>query len=216
MKPHLRAFWVVLVLVALATTVLLAWYLRDIIREVVVVPIAYVLWLIGRTFESLPQALIWGALVMGTCLVALRLLAGSVPSSPPGGEAFSSGGRVSDWMRWIELTRQGRYSKDGLARHIGDTAIAVLAYQRRCSASEVRILIRDDELPLPPPLDAYLRAGVGRGTLRREWRLVSWLPFRVVHRQTEVVGEVEAILEVLESALGQETLSSAVLDREGA
>lgn len=202
MRRHLRAFWVVLALMAIVLAFLLAWSLRDLIREVVVVPIAYVFWLIGRAFEGLPQALIWGALVMGTFLTALRLLAGSVALLPPTHESLESGGRVSDWMRWIELTRKGRYSKDGLARHIGDAAFAVLAYEQRRSQSEVRLLVRDDELLLPSPLDAYLRAAVGRGSLRQETRAASLLPFRLVRPQPEVVSEVEVILDALESALG--------------
>ncbi len=210
MKPLPRLFWLFTVLVGLPLALVLAWVWRDLIRELVVIPLAYLFWMIGRSFESLPQPLLWGALVFGTCLAGFRLLAGGVAISPPAGEFSGSGGRVADWMRWISLTRRGAYSKDGLARHIGETAVAVLAYQRKCTQSEVRYLLRADALHLPPPMNAYLRAALGRESLRHDAAVFSLLPFRVHRPQPEIVAEVEAILDYLENALhaGDVTLSS--------
>lgn len=201
MKKFPPVFWWLAAVLGLPLAAFLAWWWRAWIRELVVVPLAYFLWLVGRVFESLPQPVIWGALVLGTLLVALRLLAGSVAPPPAARTTPDSGGRVSEWLRWLHLTRRGVYSRDGLARHIGDTAVAVLAYRQRCTPGEVRLQVREEALELPSPLDAYLRAALGRGTLRRETSLPTLWPWRVHRPQPEVIGEVEAMLDYLEAAL---------------
>lgn len=214
MKSLISRFWLIVILLGLPLAFFLGWLLRDWIRELVVVPIAYFLWSLGRVFESLPQPIVWGALVLGSLLVGLRLLAGTVTLPPSDAFMPDSGGRVSEWLRWLELTRRGVYSRDGLARHIGDVAIAVLAHQQRCTQSEVRLRLREGILGLPQPLGAYMRAALGRGSLRRDSVLSRLLPFRLHRPQPEVVGDVEAILDTLEGALDLGELS--LLFREDA
>ncbi|HUM36872.1 MAG TPA: hypothetical protein PLQ85_08400, partial [Anaerolineae bacterium] len=80
-------------------------------------------------------------------------------------------------------------------------AVAVLAYRQRCTPGEVRLQVREGTLELPPPLDAYLRAALGRGTLRRGAALPRLWPWRGHRPQPEVIGEVEAMLDYLEAAL---------------
>lgn len=214
MKKLPLGFWLLVLLLGLPLAILLGWLLRDLIRELIVVPIAYFLWSLERAFESLPQPIVWGALVLSTLMVGLRLLAGSMVFSPPVTFTSEVGGRVSEWLRWLDLTRRGVYSRDGFARHLGDVAVAVLAHQQRCTQSEIRLRIREGAFDLPQPLDIYLRAALGRGSLRQDSIWSHLLPFRLHHPQPEVIGDVEAMLDYLEAALDLDDLS--LLSREDA
>ncbi|MBN1922219.1 MAG: hypothetical protein JW892_13310 [Anaerolineae bacterium] len=212
MKKLPPGFWLLMLLLGLPLAILLGWLLRDLIRELVVVPIAYFLWSLGRVFESLPQTIIWGVLVFGALMVGLRLLAGTMVLPPPAPLPSDAGGRVSEWLRWLDLTRRGVYSRDGLARHLGDVGVAVLAHQQRCTQSEMRLRIREGDFDLPQPLNLYLRAALGRASLRQDSLWSQLLPFRFHRPQPEVVGDVEAMLDYLEAALDLDDLS--LLPRE--
>lgn len=179
----------------------LAWALRASIRELVVVPIAYLLWLIGNFFESLPQPIVWSMVVFGAVLAALRTLAGTVTGLPASKPLKNGGGQVSTWLRWIQLTRRGIYSKDGLARHVGDLVLAVLAYQQQRSLREMRLQLRHEPHAFPPLLATYMRAALGEESLHAPSQLAKLLPFRLRHPHPEVVAELDVLVTYLEASL---------------
>jgi len=70
---------------ALAAAIGLAVLLRDLVREALVEPLAYLLWLVRLELESLPQAIAWVALiVIGLLLAGRSLVAGAARSAPAG------------------------------------------------------------------------------------------------------------------------------------
>lgn len=202
MKRRLHPGWLIAAASGLLLALPLAWAWRALIRELVVIPIAYFLWQIGRFFDSLPQPLLWGGLVFSASLVALRALTGGVRATlPRSRNAADFEGRVTDWLRWMQLTQRGIYSKDGLARHVGDAAIAVLAHRQQRSQRETRLQLREGQLELPPILNAYIRSALGQESLEHPSTLAALLPFRLHHARPEVVAELEAILHFLETTL---------------
>ena len=215
MKRRLHPGWLIAAAGGLLLALPLAWAWRALIRELVVIPIAYFLWQIGRFLDSLPQPLLWGVLVLGASLVALRSLTGGVLAAlPPSRSTADFGGRVSDWLRWLHLTQRGIYSKDGLARHVGDAAIAVLAHRQQRSPRETRLQLREGQLELPPILNAYLRSALGQASLEHPPTLATLLPFRLHHAHPEVAAELEAIIHFLETTLDADaTVETAPEDR---
>ena len=55
------------------------------LREALVVPLLYMIWLVGVLFQSIPQAIVWGGLVAVALLAAWRSLA-----QPPGCLLYTS------------------------------------------------------------------------------------------------------------------------------
>jgi hypothetical protein len=133
--------------------------LRGFVREAVVVPLLYVLWIGRLLFRSIPQSLLWALLLAVALLLATRSLVERKKRlrETRGAEAERTG-RVGLWARRIRLTARGDYSRWGLAQHLGKLALEVLAHQERLSARQTRRYLETGELDVPPEIRAYLHA----------------------------------------------------------
>lgn len=106
---------------------LLAFPLREVVHRLIVLPLAYLLWLLGLLYLSLPQALWW----MGVILVVLFLLGKSllteirparklVPISRP------DRGKVESLAAAIQKSERGIYFKWLVANRLGKLAHQIL------------------------------------------------------------------------------------------
>lgn len=123
-----RVRLVVVGLVVLGSAIL-AYLLRDVIYDLVVVPLAFTLWLLELVYLAIPQLVKWVALIVLLLLgVVWRLMpdlpAPAKPRSPrrliEGRVESLAGGihrsRTSNYFKWQVANRLGR-----LARHISET-----------------------------------------------------------------------------------------------
>ncbi len=124
-----RLRWLVF-LITLLGFAFLAYLLRDVIYEVVVVPLAYTLWLLELLYLSVPQLVKWVLLIVLMCIGVLWKLIPDLPAasrphspnrSPEGRVASLAVGlqraRTSNYFRWLVANRLGR-----LARRLSDSS----------------------------------------------------------------------------------------------
>jgi hypothetical protein len=199
--------WEYLVAVGLGLllTGLLVSVLRDVVREVIVIPLLYVLWMGRLLLRSVPQALFWFAFV----IVAFFLVLGSLVRgwrSPP--EPHSVGrrfpGQVSVWAKRIRLMAAGGYTGWYFGQHVEKLIVTVLAYRERLNTRETRRRIRAGDLEVPPEVQAYFCIVLMPS--RRRWPLGLLSRFRFRPRKgaqgmpssglERVVGFLEDQLEV--------------------
>jgi len=146
---------------ALAAAIGLAVLLRDLVREALVEPLAYLLWLVRLELESLPQAIAWVALiVIGLLLAGRSLVAGAAPArrAAPGERDYA--GQVEATVRWLNLTTHGDYYKWRLAQRLSELALEALAQREQIGVEEARRRLDDGRLDVPPDIRAYLQAGL--------------------------------------------------------
>ena len=102
---------------------LLSFLLRDVIYEVVILPIAYFLWVLKIYYSAIPQWILWALLmvflffsVLWNFLPEIQLPArkGPQPGEPEG--------QVEELAVWIRKSRHGNYSKWQLANRFGRIA----------------------------------------------------------------------------------------------
>ncbi len=127
---YMRPFRLVLLVFLFLGSAVLAYLLRDVVYELLVVPIAYTLWLLQLTYLAIPQLVKW-IVFLALLLLGLvwRLLPDFVgparprlPRHPVEGrlEALALGlrrARTSNYFKWQLANRLGR-----LSRHISEAA----------------------------------------------------------------------------------------------
>ena len=114
---------------ALLLAALLAFALRDVIERTVILPLAYVWWLLGLYYQAVPEILLWTALLV----LILFMLADSL--LPEGGLIFSNSkpnaesatGPIEDLAAWMRKAPGGIYYKWLIANRLGKIARELLA-----------------------------------------------------------------------------------------
>ncbi len=144
---------------ALLLTILLALIISGTIGEALVVPLLFLWWAMQVLYESIPQALLWGAFV----LLAVLLVAKSFPRSsasllPARSQAIATG-RVAEWSRWLRDSGRDDHSRWRLAQRLAQVAADLLAFREQSTPQEISRRLEQGTLDVPPQLRAYLRAG---------------------------------------------------------
>jgi hypothetical protein len=106
---------------------LLAFPLRDSVYEAVILPVAYVLWVLGLVYRSVHQSIWWGVAL----LVVLVILARSLRSTGRVRERVRLKtrpviGQVESLSAWVKRTEHGIYFKWLVANRLGKIAHEIL------------------------------------------------------------------------------------------
>ena len=159
-----------LILLALALLLVgvLSLVFRDFVREAIVTPIAYAAWVAGILIESLPQMILWIALLA----VVLWMAVGSLIARPKPIRAFSDAkadrrGQIEVLARRIDLATRGYYFRWHLARRLRDLAVDTLAYRQRMTPEQVNQHLEAGTLDIPPAIRAYFQAEPTLGSASR-------------------------------------------------
>ena len=163
MKNRLIPLALALLLVGLLSLVF-----RDFVREAIVTPVAYAVWIVGLLIESLPQAILWTFFLA----IVLFMAIGSLITRPkPAGKAGSVGadrrGQVEVLARRIDLAAGGYYFRWHLARRLRDLAVDAIAYRQRLTHEQVQQQLEAGTLDMPPAIRAYFQAELTLGPVSR-------------------------------------------------
>jgi hypothetical protein len=164
--------------IGLSLTVLLALALRDVVREVIVIPLLYVLWIGQLLLHSVPQVVCWSVFLIAAFLVALLNLAQwEVPQRALRATTRRSSGQVAVWAKRIRLMGRGGYTGWYFGQHVEKLIVDVLAYRERLSTRETRHRVKAGDLDAPPEVRAYF--AIVLLPSRYRWRIASLLRFRL-------------------------------------
>lgn len=146
---------------AIGVAIVLAFALQDVIRKNIIIPLAYIWWVIGLYYRALPQAILW----VGLVVIVLLMLLGSLslrdlPTRPILRKAKVKRGQVEELAVSLDRARGGIYIKWLVAHRLGKLARDLLV-QRGDRASE-KVVGRLEGRDWQPskPVDAYLEAGL--------------------------------------------------------
>jgi hypothetical protein len=158
----------------------LVYLLKDLARQVFLVQILRIAWVVRLLFESLPQTSVWAAFLVLASLIAVRSLTGRRRT----GQQDSSGmvrkpGQVSAIARQIQHASRLVYPRRSLARSMRVLTLEVLAHQHRSTPGVMMQRLRNGGLELSPAVQAYLNLeqqpmpGRGAGLFSRLRHLLS-------------------------------------------
>jgi len=111
---------VLLIPAGLVVAAILAFLLQDVIRQVVVTPLAYLWWVLNLTFSAIPQLILWIILVAVLILIVISSLVswisiGRKPAEP----ARPAQGNVEILAGWVSKAGEGNYYKWMIANRLG-------------------------------------------------------------------------------------------------
>jgi hypothetical protein len=177
----------------LLPVVLMAVLIQGFVRDVIVIPLFYVFWLLRLLFESISQVLLWGLFVVVVVIVAGRSLVKRVPRLQGRPVEERRRGRVEEWLRLIQQTKQGAFGKWRLANALGQLAVEVLAGEERLEPKEIRRRLENGTLDVPPEIRAYLQSRMPVASAQRHARPRA--------RATDSDPDLERIVQFLEDQL---------------
>jgi uncharacterized membrane protein len=189
---------VIAIVAALVTALVLAFALQDVIRETVIIPMAYLWWVLGLYYHSLPQIIIWVVLIVIVVFMLLGSLSteymrkGSVKS-----DTRPLQGPIESLAVSIEKARGGIYIKWQIAHRLGNLARDLLIQRGdRANVKDVGPLTGRDWHP-SHPVDEYLEVGLN-GSFA-DYPNPSW-PFRRPQR-TPLDLDINEATEFLEAQM---------------
>jgi hypothetical protein len=134
-----------------AASLLLAFVVRDLARDVLITPVAYLLWEARTIYFAVPQLMKWFILVLLLCVAVLWQLVPEIKRSDLGPlPAYPVHGQVESLAGWIAQARRGNYFKWQLANRLGRIS------QRLGELSGGR----NGDLAPASEVQAYLSAGI--------------------------------------------------------
>lgn len=117
-----------IILGIVGVSLLLAFPLRDAVYQMIIVPVAYVFWMLGLAYRSVPQVLWWAGV---SVIVIIILLRGLMPlprvKKRKPVEADAIMGQVETLSALLTKTERGNYTKWLVANRLGKIAHQTLA-----------------------------------------------------------------------------------------
>jgi len=146
---------------ALVLALVLAIALQDVIRETVIVPLAYLWWVLGIYYNAFPQMVLWICLVVIVLLMLFGSLSADIERKGHAeDETKPLQGPVEGLAISLEKAHKGIYVKWQIAHRLGKLARDLLVQRGdRVSAKVIGPLVGRDWHP-SQPVDEYLNVGL--------------------------------------------------------
>jgi len=157
MRKHWRTIAVILLV-----SVVLTFFLRDLMRENIVGPLLYLAWVGQLIFLSIPQAGIWSTFIFIAAIIALRSL-GKKRTPSPKAPVLEAGRtkRIGHWAKSIRQAGEDFYYQWQLAQELQKLTVQTLANNERVEHSEIRRRLEQGAIDdMSPEILAYLQVGM--------------------------------------------------------
>jgi hypothetical protein len=177
---------------ALVLGAILSLFYRDWVREQVVIPVAFLFWVLSLLYRSIPQIYLWGILVIIVLVIAVsasRPAAASQITWRPEKPGVSVS-RYTTWLRYTTTMNNSQFANDNFARELIRLIIQILSYQHGLAADEVYKQLDQNDLGLSPELYAFIKR---RGFQEQPKPEPRWreLYYRLVPRNLSPVLKTE-------------------------
>jgi hypothetical protein len=207
-------FILLLTVLTLVIFAVLALVYRDFVREEIVIPIYYLLWLVSQAIRSIPQVgCLAGAVIVGGVIAFLGVHRLWVPASPsPEHKAPTTRtSRYRFWLRRCQQMGSSAFFLDDMSSELRRFLLNVLAYQEHREAREMEKLIAQGVFDVPPAvreLVASRRLGdeeeidTRGGIFARLWkRLWQSMASSKIPAEDGVEQQLEQVITYLEERL---------------
>lgn len=150
-RPWLFKIFPFIVLLVLAFTY------RDALRSMVLVPLAYLIFIFQLISASIGQQTLWISFVILSTIIAVISLA--VRRERPDEEQavkYKYPSRLQVWMGVLQQKEQSPYFRWNTARVLSDLLIAAIAHRHGISRKKVKQQLQLEMIDLPPEIFQYL------------------------------------------------------------
>jgi hypothetical protein len=139
----------------------LAYLLRDVIEQLVIEPLLYVLWVLKLYYDSLPQILLWILILAGVVLMAgMSLMTDDVVQGRREEQRKPVRGPVETLAEWMLRAPRGQYFKWLIAQRLGKLARGLASFNARQANPSAWEPLAGPGWDPPAPIESYLQAGL--------------------------------------------------------
>ncbi len=151
--------WLTVVVVAAALIV--SYLLRDSIQRTVILPLAFLWWLLKLYYRAVPQLILWVLLVIAVFVSMLRLIpTNNIFRRRQKIENMPAVGSIENLAHWMKKSPGGIYYKWLIANRLGKTAREILAQRDGQSVSKSFGRLSGRGWNPPQKIDDYLETGL--------------------------------------------------------
>lgn len=184
---------------ALVVAGLLAFPLREVVHRAVIVPLAYLLWLLKLLYLSLDQVLWWFAAAFILVIVLIHsLLPDFKPVRKEAARKRDERGKVELLATALQKTKKGIYFKWLVANRLGKLAYQILLQREHGKPRSVFAPLTGEGWDVEPPVQQYLEKGL-HGSFA-EFPNTHWNYFRPPEK-TPLDYDVREVVEFLETKI---------------
>jgi len=188
------------VLGVIVIAAVLAFPLREVVNQLIVLPIAYLLWLLKLLYLSLDQAVWWvAAVVVVLVIIGQSLMPEIKPIQKLIRHTRHERGSVESLALALKRADKGMYFKWLLANRLGKLAYQILLQREHGKPRSVFAPLIGEGWDASPEVQAYLEKGL-HGSFA-EFPNRHWLNF-APPKKTPLDHEVADVIEFLESKQG--------------
>jgi len=156
----MRRRWLA-ILGVIVIAALLAFLLRGVVNQLILVPIAYVLWLLKLLYLSLNQAIWWiGVVVIAFLILSKSLLLESKPVKKLIPLAKHDRGSVESLATAIQKSKKGIYYKWLIANRLGRLAYQILLQREHGKPRSAFAPLVGEGWEAAPGVQQYLEKGL--------------------------------------------------------
>jgi hypothetical protein len=181
--------------------------LEDFVREAIVTPLAYQIWLLRVVADALPQSLVISAVVaIAVFLAARSLRPGKVDVDEPRPQPRESVGTLRRWNERLSLLHERRYSRDRFDHYIGHLVTKVIAHSEHLTTREVNARLQAGSITVPDEVKSFVDAAYGPRLADRQG-LFGWLRSLLLRERPKrvtldtVTEDVSPVLDYIELQL---------------
>lgn len=184
----------------LIISLLLVFPLRDAVHQIVVVPLAYLFWVVSLYYQSIAEVLVWAVflVVIGIILITSLVVMPRRPARLPGAKREFEG-PVERFAKSLDKANKGNYYRWRVAHRLAKIARELLAQREGLEVNQVHAnrLTGQDWSP-PPEINEYFQAGLFDSFAaypRPRWWILHPEPTPLDLDVTEAVDYLEAQIE---------------------
>lgn len=205
--------WLLVALVLIVTAALTV-LLRDTVREVIVIPMAYAVWMGDILLSSVPQGLLLGLLVVICLAIVIRAgLKGDAQEEAPRAAVISGQhhSRLLFWARQLSRLEDSQFAVEKLATELKKIILKILSAQENLTEDEVIDAVRSGALVVPADIRTLIVRPQDWMTAQpaNGWELIlRWLrPKRAPKTNPEQTRKVEAVIAFIEGRVNSERIA---------
>lgn len=178
---------------------LLAYFLRDIVNEKIVIPLSYLWWRLELYYHSIEEET-W--LVLAVAVISIIAYAGIAGEESPAGEAgeknkFPVQGPVEELTAWLTRSQSRSYYRWLLANRLA--RLARLYLQQRGGSGSFEGSLESSGWEPPEEIRTYLKFGMRRSPTGLRSLPSSWTRLNIDR------SHFIKVVEYLESEIGEHT-----------
>ena len=150
---------IVIGVVLLVVSAAVLYWGRAIIRDTIVVPISYLLWLVGVLLRNMHQQYFWIVALIIAFVIAYRSFLSNRKKREPVEmvpDIAAPSGRVEYWVARVNLMRMGMYYQSTFNEALGRLTLDLLAYRNRLTVRQVEQGLQSETLRVPEEVRNFL------------------------------------------------------------